>query len=322
MNATVADYRTMPMRELTAGIRRGMRGWMLPLAFGLGAISIALLAFGHKGALAFTLISAGTWIALAVWRRSAIGLPLLPMIAVQHLLLYGLPILANRETMNRYSADLVDQAGIELLIFLLSLAFVWAGAMGMIRASLPVSHALVEYRRGGARKRRRICLVLLAAGTGYQVLSRLGLLGPLLAVLPAGADSIIWDLVAADATCGFFIGALLVGSGELIGWGRAAFWLAVTLNCTIAASSFLLSASSVFVISVMIGLFWSTGRIPWRFVAIAGMIFAFFNLGKDAMRDRYWRHVGGGDNIPDFTLARMPSLYSEWTSVSFDLLMG
>jgi hypothetical protein len=103
--------------------------------------------------------------------------------------------------------------------------------------------------------------------------------------------------------------------------GRNLYWLMLALNCYIAASSFLLSAACTFVMSVVIGLFWSSGRIPWKLLIVLGALFSFLNIGKDAMRDRYWR-INGQTNIPDFALSEMPGHYLEWFQASTDAITG
>jgi hypothetical protein len=107
----------------------------------------------------------------------------------------------------------------------------------------------------------------------------------------------------------------------LRGPGKAAYWALLALNCYVAASAFLLSAACIYVLSVAIGLFWSGGRIPLRFLILVGLVFGFLNVGKDTMRDRYWRTTGT-NLIPDFSLSEMPGVYSQWFDASVSALSG
>lgn len=315
------DYRTARMIDLTAGVRRFVTPALKVTTGVLAVVSLYLFATDHRGASAFALICGGSLGALWIWVRAGAGVPLLPMLLAQQIFLYAVPILVNRPMMEHYDAGIELQAGIEVLIFSLAMIGGWSAGMAAIPPSPPYCYALAEFRREGSGKLRGLSMTLILATTGYQVLQRAGIAGIIIGMLPAGTMSIIWALLSAAATCGFFIGALLIGARELHGWQRAVFWTALALNCYIASSAFLLSAACTFVMSVAIGLFWSGGRIPWKFLIVVAAIFSFLNIGKDAMRDRYWR-IGGTTSIPEFSLAEMPQHYSEWVGVSVDVLTG
>ncbi len=321
MNEQAIDYRQACMSDLTAGVRRFLQPVLKVVSGVLAAVSLYLLATDHAGAAAFALISAGSLAGLWIWCGRGAGVPLLPMIFGQQILLYGVPILVNKPMMAQYDAPIELQAGIEVLLFSLAAIGAWVAGMSTIAPSPPYCHALAEFRREGSSKLRTLSLALIVSTSTWQVLQRLGMGDVILNLLPPGSNSIVWALLSAAATCGFFIGALLIGSRELRGWLRPLFWGLLALNCYIASSAFLLSAACTYVMSVTIGLFWSSGRIPWRFLVIIAAVFSFLNVGKDAMRDRYWRH-DGITRIPDFALVQMPGLYTEWVGVSMDVLTG
>ena len=98
-------------------------------------------------------------------------------------------------------------------------------------------------------------------------------------------------------------------------WKRTLFWLFLALNCAILAGGFLLSAAGTLLGSVLIGLIWSTGRIPWRYLTVAVSLLAFFNLGKFTMRERYWGLDGQVQT--EVALLDLPRTYTEaprWTT--------
>jgi hypothetical protein len=319
--SAVLDYRATRMRDLTRGIARLTGRSLTAIGVVLGGLSLYLYVSGKPGAVSFFLISAGTVGALKVWSSRAIGVPLAPMVLVQQIFLYAMPILVNPGLMAQYPESLITTAGLEVLVYSLAFAVSWAMAMGAMRSSPPICYALTEMKRDGAGKLRVLSLGLIVFSTGYSVLDRLGMTAPIVAALPAGSSSIVAALLAAAATCGFFIGSLLIGANEMPTLAKQAYWLMLAANCYIVASSFLLSSACTFVMSVIIGLFWSSGKIPWRLIIIIGAVFSFLNVGKDAMRDRYWRTTGV-NNIPDFTLAEMPGHYAEWIQSSTDAISG
>ena len=319
--SVVLDYRSTQMRDLTVGIARLTKKALLFIGVLLGVFSGYLYLGGKTGAVAFVLISAGTMLGLGVWANKAIGLPLLPMIMVQQIFLYGVPILVNPGLMAQYPESISTSAGLEVLVFSLALTGSWAMAMSQMQTGPAICYSLTEFKKDGAGKLRKLSLNLIFFTTAYSVLDRQGLTGPIVNLLPAGTSSILTALLAAAATCGFFIGSLLIGSNEMPPMSRYLYWLLLAANCYIAASAFLLSAACTFVMSVVIGLFWSSGRVPWKLLILLGALFSFLNIGKDAMRDRYWR-VNGQNNIPDFTLGEMPGHYAEWFQASADAITG
>jgi len=319
--SAVLDYRSTRMRDLTVGICRLTKKGLLPIGATLGAFSLYLFASGKPGALTFSLTSIGTVFGLAIWASKGIGLPLLPIIFLQQIFLYAVPVLVNPGLMAQYPSDIIDTSGLELLVFSAALALSWAMAMNVIQTGPAICYSLTEYKRDGASKLRKLALNLIVGSTAYSVLERLGLTGPIINALPAGSSSILVALLAAAATCGFFIGSLLIGSNDMSSFGKQVFWSMLALNCYIAASAFLLSAACTFVMSVVIGLFWSSGKVPWKLLIVLGLVFSFLNIGKDAMRDRYWR-ANGGSSIPDFQLSEMSGHYLEWFQASTDAITG
>src|SRR5471032_1450741 len=75
---------------------------VIPLAGVLAFATIYLTYFGSPGASAFALIGVGTCLALLGWCTDGIGLPLLPLIVVQNLLIYGGPIVNVHENIKNY----------------------------------------------------------------------------------------------------------------------------------------------------------------------------------------------------------------------------
>lgn len=305
--------------ELTGRVRRALRRSYLPTAGILGLETAYLWFTGRPGAAAFALIAVGTLIALGLWARRGIGLPLLPVIIVQNLFIYGVPIAAGHETITTYPADFVYRAGREVLIFDVALAVAWAGAMQFLRPSPAVSHVLLRFSRAGARGWLRLGFIMIVAATGYYLLQGLDLLGGLTAMLPSGSDSILFALASVVGACGFFLVSMTIGGNQASPVAKAAFWLLLIANAMMSASDFLLSAAAANLITVAIGFFWSRGRLPWRYLALALLALSFLNLGKATMRSRYW---GNADTPgPARTFRQLPACYAEWIEVSYRALL-
>jgi hypothetical protein len=305
--------------ELTEKVRQAVRRSLLPLLAVLAIETAYLGLAGRPGAAAFGLIAAGTWAALALWGREGLGLPLLPIIMVQNLVIYGVPIAAGHQTITSYPADFVLRAGREVLIFDLAIALAWAAGMRFFRPSAPVSHVLHEFSRAGARGWSRLGFAMIIGATAFYVVQGLDLLGGLYALLPGGSDSILYAVVSVASACGFFLVSMTIAGDEASPLAQVLFWLLLAGSAMMSASDFLLSAAAANLITVAIGFFWSRGRVPWGYLAVALLALSFFNLGKATMRARYW----GNPDLPAPTrsFGQLPACYEEWIQVSYHALL-
>jgi hypothetical protein len=304
--------------NLADSVRWGLQRVFLLATVALAGETAFLFATGSAGATAFALIALGTLLVLAVWRPSGIGLPIVPLIAVQHLVVYGLPIVIGHEVLEHFPEQFVTMAGVEVLIFSVALAAAWRLGMTMFRPASAMSYALQGFNQETAGKLKRLGFGLILGSSLHIVLESLNLFAPVYAVLPEGSTSLVTTLVSAAGACGFFLVAMFVGTGDLSIGGRILFWGLLAGDCFIRAAGFLLSASTALLASVLIGLFWSTGRLPRRFLIVVLLILAFLNLGKFTMREQYWAKEG--DSAPQFSLRQMPDHYAEWVQASYDAL--
>jgi hypothetical protein len=315
-----ADYRYAKMSELGTRARRALKPAIPALALLLGGVALYQISMGRPGGIALALIALGACISLAAWRASGKGLPLMPVIVLQHVIIYALPLVVMQETVSAYPQEYITQAGIELLIFFIALTVAWRMGMQLFPSFQPVCYGLQELKSGGTTKLARIGFGLIIILSAYQIFERTGILLMFLSMLPSGVFPIVWAVVSAAGTCGFFIGSLLLGGGSLSVTQKAVFWLLLAVNCYIESSSFLLSPAFIMIITVMIGLFWSTGRFPWIYFAVVLLVFSYLNIGKIAMRERHWGEAGA-DEIPQFSLAEMPGLYGEWFEASYECMV-
>jgi hypothetical protein len=281
------------------------------------ALASAVLNFSEKpGGGAFALMSVGTCAALRIWCSDARGLPLLPLMAIQSLLIYGTPIAVGHEVISTYPPSFVSDAGIEVLIFNLTMVLTWKIGMQLFRPSPPVSYALREFSKEGTKGWSRLGLGMIIAATGFDVIQSLGFMDSMTAALPSGTISIIAALVSVVSACGFFLVSMTLGRRETSVVAKAIFWTLLVVNGMISASEFLLYGAAANIITVAIGFFWSSGRVPWRYLTVSMLALSFLNTGKTIMRQRYW----GTEEVPAVrvTFDKMPALYGEWIKVSYD----
>ncbi len=293
---------------------------IIPLAAILVIESGYLSYSGKPGSAALLQIGVGVCVALLAWSQSAIGLPLLPMMAVQSLIIYGIPIVVGHEDILIYPAEFVFKAGTEVMVFNLAMVLAWRIGMQIIFPSRPVSYALQEFNRTGAAGWSRLGFILVVVATAFQVIQGFDFGSAIISSLPSGSSSIVYALLSVASACGFFLISMTVGGNEASPLEKIVFWMLLVANGMIMASGLLLSSAAASLITVAIGFFWSNGRIPWRYLTVAMLTLSFLNSGKNTMRARYWPSVdSAGIQVSP---SAMPSLYAEWAQSSYEAILA
>jgi hypothetical protein len=294
-----------------------------------GFIVIALIIFAlivkmffedAPGWMALTWIGAGTCLALVIWQSAGVGLPLLPLLAIQHFVVYGVPLITGNEIVLGYPEMLVDKTGFEVLILIVACSASWRFGMQLLPAGAPVAHALRVFVAEGNNVLNRVGIALIAVAAGYELLNSLKIISQIMGVLPNGTQSILVAMTNATGMSGYFLVAMFVASGEARSSTRRIFWPILTGHLFLLTSSLLLSSVLNIIGAVVIGLFWGSGRMPRRFLFICAAILSFLNLSKFEMRDRYWTSQEEGISKVGFT--DLPAYYWEWVGHSTDKLLG
>jgi len=308
--------------DLAVSVKKLLAGILRPLGLILFFETALLLLTANPGAKGFGMIALGSWLALSIWSQAGVGLPILPMIAVQNLIAYGLPIVVSNKTVMGYPEDFMTSAGMEVMLFSITMVVCWRVGMATLRLASPLCYVLQGFDEEGMQSLERLGFGLAIAATVCQVGQSLDWMDLIFQALPAGSSSIINAVVSGVGACGFFLVAIILGKGKMPLFKRLLFWAMLALVCFITAANFLLSSTATIIFSVLIGLFWSNGRVPWPFLLLVLVLLSFLNLGKFTMRERYWRLDEEDENVQEIKLADMPSHYKEWVEVSFDELIG
>lgn len=313
--AGIPSGRYAQIGEVCDRARNALGKLMLPIIIVVGLETLYLKLTDSAGAEAFALIGGSTCAAVAVWRTRAVGLPLLPLMAFQALMVYGIPIVAGHESLTSYPAQFAFEAGLEVLIFNVAMTVVWWLCMQIMHPSPAVSFALREFNQSSSRGMMVLGFGLLGASTLFLVLQGLVLLDALYELIPNGGVSILTALVSVLGACGLFLVSMAIGAGDATPLQRASFWVLLVFNTIIAADGFILAAAGANLVTAGVGLFWGSGRVPWGYLTIALLGLAFLNVGKVTMRERYW----GDDDTPaaEITLQRLPAVFSEWCDASY-----
>jgi hypothetical protein len=304
--------------ELGSKARQAVRRYLIFVAIAL-MLETGFLYLSHRpGCGAFALVSVGCVFALGVWSSDGVGLPLLPLMTFQSLLIYGIPIAAGHEVLVTYSAGMVLAAGTEVLIFNVAMALAWKVGIQLFQTAPSTCHALREFTRADGSGWSRLGLTMIFFATGYQVADSLGLTQSLVSALPGGSYSIIEALVSVVSASGFFLMAMSVGGGGASPTTKFFFWALLLTNALVSATSLLLYTAGANLITVAIGFFWSNGRVPWKYLTVVLLGLSFFNTGKTTMRTRYWNE--DNELTSAVRLSQIPAFYIEWANVSYDAI--
>jgi hypothetical protein len=316
---TTEPGRNTEIGVLSERIRLAVKKTLAPLAILLVGETAYLSLMDRPGASAFALIGMGVWAALALWCTSAVGLPLLPIMVAQSLIIYGVPIAAGHDIILTYPSSFVLKAGLEVMIFDLAMIFAWMAGMQVFQPSPPVSYAMREFDQSGVKGWSRLGFGMVLASTAFLVLQSFNLTDPVVSFLPNGSSSIIAALVSVVSTVGFFLVSMTIGARQASRVGKAFFWALLIANGMLAASELFLFSVAASLITVAIGFFWSSGKVPWRYLVVSMLCLSFLNTGKTTMRERYWSH--DLEPAAQTSVPRLPQLYTEWVEASYNAVL-
>ncbi len=266
--------------------------------------------------LAFLLMGLPTIVIVLGWSKGAVrGFPLLPILAIQHMVIYTTPLLAASVATQRVLDGVITKSGSCILIFLLCLYGGWAWAFDVKRHRRGSSWNLGLAEGSDAHSRMiGVAFGLLLGAITFQVGMRTGFIWNMIPNSLIGAVSILRSGAAAASMLGALIGAMMIGRGMNSGQ-IVFFWFLVAFSAVLLIADVLLSAASGLVGAVAMGLLFGSGRVPWKFLLVAFAILGFLNQGKFVMRNKYWSNEGF-DRAKVRTIDQFPAFFAEWASAS------
>jgi len=284
------------------------------------ALNLTLAYRGYPGLSGFAYISAGLCFCLVVWRSGGLGLPLVPVLATQHFLVYALPIFNRNATLLDYPLALIDEAGFEVFVFLLAMGSSWYVGMQMLTPSRGPSHVIVAFERDSMGALRKVGIGLMVGSTAYAVVDFLRAADFVFAIMPSGLQSIVTATVSAASLAGFFLVSMIAGARGSSTTMKALLAVSLAVNMGVALTSLLLYTVFGLVCAVSLGIFWSAGRIPWKLLIAGVAVLGFLQIGKTDMRELY--HFSGdedqGFETRPTTLSSLPKFYGDWFSLSLN----
>lgn len=269
--------------------------------------AIVLILLGYFGTdqlndfLGYALIVAGAVLPTALWIvAGARGIPIIPVLALGHIVYFALPILRGTPAEIGYDDEEALRAAITVSLFLvIASAASHAIAMGARR---------VEQTNADLAERTELHQLMfggLVVGALYQV-----------AVLASAFDGLGYyfgvvravTLTLAMASCYLF--GVSFGRRQLAGGALVAAIAGLLANVILSWMSLFLVGGAFFLLSAMLGYAISAARVPLMAATIAVVAVGILHAGKPVMRDKYWDERS---NYSDYSsLPSPPVLMAEW----------
>lgn len=283
----------------------------------LGGLS-ALLRGGAIYLTGYLIVVVGLVPPIGFWIFSVRrNIPLVPSLALVNLVWNALPLAFANPQLARYSDDEILQATGEIMVFGAALTAIY-----LLISSAP-SRRPTEYLGFAIskfRSRKMVLGVSLAGLVGSVLVEYLmmsGIMGVLLARLPAGTFSLVRvGLDAAKLATGFVLG-YAIGAGYISGTRKIFIWTCWSALFVMALASLLLSSAAGLTIAIAAGLYLGSSRIPWKYMIVVLCVVAFFNYSKHEMRKKYW-----SGRIGSIQVEQMPGYFTEWSYLTIEKLFG
>lgn len=308
-----SDFREISSRA--AGLyRTGLRITVVAVIAG----AAVLLENNPEYLLAFLAATIPMVIGLFMWANSSNqGLPIFPILLVQHGAIYGLPLIVENENLLFASVNTIQLAGMITGGFIAVCLAGWSiGKNGKIGSRSKGNFAIVGGKEGSSRC-LKLAFALLGASLAFQLAGQTGLIWTL---LPGGLASlfpILRTFSTAASMLGAMLGGLVVGARGAAGLAPI-YWLCLGSSFLLLVSDVLISGASGLVLAATVGISLGKRRIPLGFLVITMGIVGFLNQGKFVMRERYWEDT----NTTKIALSDLPAFYAEWIDASANYLFS
>ena len=275
-------------------IRQGLTLFVVVLAvYGGFKTDNANLFVAYFGIVLIAALPLYLWIG-----KGMLGIPVLPAVAIVHILYYAIPMLKQQEQLAYYDLDDKVQAAYTVSLFLLSASIVY---------SKQISSVFLNANSNGFNsfdtQLKQLALIGIAAGVLFWIALISGWiswLGSFYGVV----RSVFFTLILVSCYC---LGVAR-GKGILQGADWRFALACLVLIVLLSWSSLFLVLGLLDLLTFTLGLIITSRRIPWTPLIIGLVIVSVLHAGKEEMRDRYWGTGSSGVS----SVLQIPSFFIEW----------
>ena len=267
----------------------------------------------HASALPLLLIISGSLIPVWVWaKRKVAGIPFGPLLGIQSITVYALPILTDNESVFKYTSGEITSAAVEVLLFGIAIGGGMLFAARSINIQRPNYCHRFKFLSGQGHKRLYIIgPLLLALSVGFLAARIEGVFQS----FPSGLYSILRTIFEAAGLGGGVISGFVIGSRKMKPAMVILFWILFALHSICRTVDFTLFPTVGLVMATCLGIFMGSGRPPVVALAVLSTVLGFFSLSKFEMRNAHWIP---GEAYAAQSLDLMQSRIIEWGERSWE----
>ena len=285
--------------------------------YSLAGLVVVLLAFGCYVAtdvadlMAYALIVFAALLPAALWiATGARGIPIVPVIALGHIVYFAMPILRGSPAELGYDDEETLRCAATVGLFLIVASGV--SYLAMLRAAKAPDrridpsegHELVKLMLGG-----------LALGALYQLAVMLGALNWL-----GYYGGVMRAVMLTLVTAACYLYGVATGDRRLSWRVFIVASIGVFANVILTWASIFLVGGIFFLLSAALGYSISAARVPWRTALVAVLVVAVLHAGKQEMRDKYWDEQSNYSEY--YVKPSFPVFMAEWVKAGFAAILA
>jgi hypothetical protein len=275
--------------------------------YSVALLAVALILFGvwiateiedlvcYGMIVAAALLPAGLWIS-----TGARGIPIIPVIALGHIVYFAVPILRGSPADLGYDDGETLRAAATVSLFLIVMS---------VAAYLAGMHAPAKARAGidanEGRELQKLMVVGMMVGAVYQYGLIFGWFN-WLASYGGLLRAVILTLVSA--ACYLF--GVASGLRQLTRRVLVIAAIGLIANVILSWMSLFLVGGIFFLLSAALGYSVSAARLPWRTALAALLVIGVLHAGKQEMRQRYWEDQA--NYVESESRPSLPVFAAEW----------
>lgn len=303
---------SIPFEELLEAHRPMLRyAW----AFAIAAIAVALpIQWAQPSSLATVGVLAVVVLAVLpswLWLTGrAVGLPIVPIVALGELIIFAYPVWINSEAISYYSGEEILGACLAEIAFLGTMIIAWLAAQSLPDRSTRILALRLDGFADSGRQ-STLFLTLLSSACFFSVAVAAGWAWDyFFQYVPNGVYTAFRPAATIAGLLGIFFLSMAHGRRQLSIPQRVIYLSIFLLYLAALGTSILLSALAIQVLAWLAGYTLGRGRIPWVMVLVLPMVLNLLHVGKWEMRREHWDQFGGDADV--IAPTEYPAFYADW----------
>lgn len=208
---------------------------------------------------------------------------------------YALPVLNAREQLAGYSAEVITQSCVAVILYQLTAIATYQGVRGLPGRSPFWRDSLIN------DEVEKLIVYGLILSTAYIVISTFT------TWVPREVESILRAVFYGVGILCTFISSQRWGRGQLTQNEKIVFICTLVPQLIIMSIGLILIGAISLIGIALLGYVSGGKRIPWLVIALTFAILAVLHTGKTRMRTKYWEELH-----PAPTFTQLPAYFAEW----------